>query len=215
LCDVVVKVLSIRGRSPSIDVIAEAAATIRAGGLVIYPTETVYGLGADACSDEAVAKVFAAKARPIEAPISVAVSSLEMAREFTRITPKAELVFKKFLPGPLTVVLKAKPKISQLLTAGTGKLGVRVPEHPVALKLLDFVGGPVTSTSANISGRPAPSTVKEALVQIGKSVDLAIDAGRCKLGAPSTVVDLTVEPFEVLREGPVSEEKIRKVLALR
>jgi L-threonylcarbamoyladenylate synthase len=212
---VVVKVLSIRGRSPRVDVIAEAAATIRAGGLVIYPTETVYGLGADACSDEAVAKVFAAKARPIEEPISIAVSSLEMARQFTRITPKAEVMFKKFLPGPLTVVLKAKPKISQLLTAGTGKLGVRVPEHPVALKLLDFVGGPVTSTSANISGRPAPSTVKEALVQIGKSVDLAIDAGRCKLGAPSTVVDLTVEPFEILREGPVSEEKIRRALALR
>jgi L-threonylcarbamoyladenylate synthase len=210
-----VKILSLGGRSPRVDVIAEAAATVRAGGLIIYPTETVYGLGADACSDEAVAKVFAAKIRPIEAPISVAVSSLEMARQFTRITPKAEVIFKKFLPGPLTVILSAKPKMSKLLAAGTGKVGVRVPDHPVALKLLDFVGGPITSTSANISGRPAPSTVKEALVQIGKSVDLAIDAGRCKLGAPSTVVDLTVEPFEVLREGPVSREKIRRALALR
>lgn len=210
-----VKILSLGGRSLRVDVIAEAAATVRAGGLIIYPTETVYGLGADACSDEAVAKVFVAKVRPIEAPISVAVSSLEMARQFTRITPKAEVIFKKFLPGPLTVILSAKPKMSKLLTAGTGKVGVRVPDHPVALKLLDFVGGPITSTSANISGRPAPSTLKEALVQIGKSVDLAIDAGRCKLGAPSTVVDLTVEPFEVLREGPVSGERIRRALALR
>jgi len=215
LCDTMVKILSLGGRSPRVDVIAEAAAMVRAGGLVIYPTETVYGLGADACSDEAVAKVFAAKVRPIEDPISIAVSSLEMALQFTRITPKAEVVFKKFLPGALTVVLRAKPTISKLLMAGTGKVGVRVPDHPVALKLLDFVGGPITSTSANISGMPAPSTVKGALVQIGKSVDLAIDAGRCKLGAPSTVVDLTVEPFEVLREGPVAVKEIRKALGLR
>ena len=210
-----VKILNIDGRSPQVDVIVEAAATIRAGGLVIYPTETVYGLGADACSDEAVAKVFAAKVRPIEDPISIAVSSLEMARQFTQLTHKAEAIFKKFLPGPLTVILRAKPTISKLLTAGTGKIGVRVPDHPVALKLLDFVGGPITSTSANISGRPAPSTAREALDQLGKSVDLAIDAGRCKLGVPSTVVNLTVEPLEILREGPVTREKIRKALGLR
>jgi L-threonylcarbamoyladenylate synthase len=210
-----VKTLKVASRSPQADAIAEAAAKIKTGGLVVYPTETVYGLGADACSDEAVAKVFAAKVRPIEDPISIAVSSLEMARQFTQLTHKAEAIFKKFLPGPLTVILRAKPTISKLLTAGTGKVGVRVPDHQVALKLLDFVGGPITSTSANISGRPAPSTVKEALVQIGKSVDLAIDAGRCKLGVPSTVLDLTVEPFEVLREGPVTREKIRKALGLR
>jgi L-threonylcarbamoyladenylate synthase len=214
-CDKMVKILNIDGRSPQVDVIVEAAATIRAGGLVIYPTETVYGLGADACSDEAIAKVFAAKVRPIEAPISIAVSSLEMARQFTQLTHKAKAIFKKFLPGPLTVILRAKPTISKLLTAGTRKIGVRVPDHPVALKLLDFVGGPITSTSANISGRPAPSTVKEALVQIGKSIDLAIDAGRCKLRAPSTVVDLTVEPFEVLREGPVTVKEIRKAFEFR
>jgi len=210
-----VKILNIDGRSPQVDVIVEAAATIRAGGLVIYPTETVYGLGADACSDEAVAKVFAAKVRPIEDPISIAVSSLEMARQFTQLTHKAEAIFKKFLPGPLTVILRAKPTISKLLTAGTRKIGVRVPDHLVALKRLDFVGGPITSTSANISGRPAPSTAREALDQLGKSVDLAIDAGRCKLGVPSTVVNLTVEPLEILREGPVTREKIRKALGLR
>ncbi|HID60407.1 MAG TPA: threonylcarbamoyl-AMP synthase [Hadesarchaea archaeon] len=203
-----VKILEVDQRAPVIKVIAEAAATIRAGGLVVYPTETVYGLGADACSDEAVAKVFTTKVRPIEDPISIAVSSLEMARQFTQLTPRAEVIFKKFLPGPLTVILEAKPSISKLLTAGTGKVGVRVPDHPVALKLLDFVGGPITSTSANITGKPAPSTVREALEQIGKSVDLALDAGKCKLGVPSTVVDLTKEPFEVLREGPITKEEI-------
>ncbi len=203
-----VKILEVGQGAPSLKAIAEAAATIRAGGLVVYPTETVYGLGTDACSDEAVAKVFTAKVRPIEDPISVAVNSLEMARQFTQLTPKAEVIFKKFLPGPLTVILEAKPSISKLLTAGTGKVGVRVPDHPVALKLLDFVGGPITSTSANITGKPAPTTVREALDQIGKSVDLALDAGKCKLGVPSTVVDLTKEPFEVLREGPITKEEI-------
>jgi len=104
-----VKILEVDQRAPVIKVIAEAAATIRAGGLVVYPTETVYGLGADACSDEAVAKVFTTKVRPIEDPISIAVSSLEMARQFTQLTPRAEVIFKKFLPGPLTVILEAKP----------------------------------------------------------------------------------------------------------
>jgi L-threonylcarbamoyladenylate synthase len=210
-----VKILNIDGRSPQLDVIAEAAATIRSGGLIIYPTETVYGLGADACSDRAVAKVFAAKVRPLKDPISMAVSSLEMARQVTWLTPEAEVVFKKFLPGPLTVVLKAKPKVSKLLTAGTGKVGVRIPDHLVTLKLIDFVGGPITSTSANISGRPAPCTLREALDQLGKSVDLAIDAGRCRFGVASTVVDLTTKPFEILREGPITKKEIGKVLGLR
>lgn len=203
-----VKILEVGQRTPSLEAIAEAAATIRSGRLVVYPTETVYGLGADACSDEAVAKVFSVKVRPIEDPISVAVSSLEMARQFTQMTPKAEAIFKKFLPGPLTVILEAKPTISKLLMAGTEKVGVRVPEHPVALKLLDFVGGPITSTSANLSGKPAPSTAREALDQLGKNVELVLDAGKCKLGVPSTVVDLTKEPFEVLREGPITKREI-------
>ncbi len=204
----VFKILKVSEKAPSPKAISEAAATIKAGGLVVYPTETVYGLGADACSDEAVAKVFKAKVRPLESPISIAVNSLEMARQFTELTQKAEAIFKKLMPGPVTVILRAKPTISKLLTAGTGKIGVRVPDHPVALRLINSVGGPITSTSANLSGKPAPSTVREAMKQIGKSVDLVLDAGECKLGVPSTVVDLTEKPFKVLREGPVAEEVI-------
>lgn len=200
--------MKVSEKAPSPKAISEAAATIKAGGLVVYPTETVYGLGADACSDEAVANVFKAKVRPLESPISIAVNSLEMARQFTELTQKAEAIFKKLMPGPVTVILRAKPTISKLLTAGTGKVGVRVPDHPVALKLINSVGGPITSTSANLSGKPAPSTVREAMKQIGKSVDLVLDAGECKLGVPSTVVDLTEKPFKVLREGPVAEEVI-------
>jgi len=208
-----VRIFEVDQKMLEIGIIAEAAATIRTGGLVIYPTETVYGLGADACSDEAVGKVFKVKGRPLENPISVAVSSLEMARQFTQVPSRAESVFKKFLPGPLTVILPAKSTISKLVTAGTGKVGLRIPDHPVALKLLDFVGGPITSTSANLSGRPFPSTVKEALMQLGEHVDVALDSGKCRFGLPSTVLDLTSEQPKVLREGPIPSGEIMKVLA--
>ena len=209
--DVTVKIVDIKKTQDAI-AIAEAAAAIRAGGLVIYPTETVYGLGADACSDGAVAKVFSAKHRPPKNPIPIAVGSFEMARMIAESTPAAERLFAEFLPGPLMVVLPAKPKISKLVTAGTGKVGIRVPDHPVALRLIDFVGGPITATSANLSGKPAPRVVEEALEQIGLSVAFTLDAGKCKLGVPSTVVDLTSGRPRILREGPISAEKIKKVL---
>ena len=191
--------------------IAEAASAIRAGGLVVYPTETVYGLGADASSNKAVEKIFALKGRKAEKPIPIAVNSIDMARQIAELTPAAEVLFK-FLPGPLMIIVKVKPNVSKLITAGTGKVGLRVPDHPVALKLIDFVGGPITSTSANLSGKPAPLTVKEALEQLGGKVDIALDAGKCKLGVPSTVVDATTRKLKILRKGPISEEKIKKLL---
>jgi len=207
------KIFEVNLKSPEIRAISEAATTIRTGGLVLYPTETVYGLGADACSDEAVAKVFAAKARPLENPIPVAVNSLELAQQIAELTPIAELAFKKFLPGPLTVVVKAKPKkISKLVTGGTENIGIRFPDHPVVLKLIDFVGGPITATSANLSGKSAPITIREALEQLGKRVDVVLDSGKCRLGAPSTVVDLRSDSPRVLREGPISRKELSKIL---
>jgi L-threonylcarbamoyladenylate synthase len=208
-----VKIFEVDPKRPKIRVIAEAATTIRTGGLVIYPTETVYGLGADACSDEAVAKVFAAKARPLEDPIPVAVNSFELAQQIAELTPIAELALKKFLPGPLTMVVKAKPnKISKLVTGGTENIGIRIPDHPVVLKLIEFVGGPITATSANLSGKPAPSTIREALEQLGKRVDVALDSGKCRLGTPSTVVDLSSGSPRVLREGPISRKELSTIL---
>ncbi|MDI6884182.1 MAG: L-threonylcarbamoyladenylate synthase [Hadesarchaea archaeon] len=207
-----VKILKVGKKAPASRAITKAAAVVKAGGLVVYPTETVYGLGADACSDEAVAKVFAAKVRPLESPISVAVSSIEMARQVAELTPVAETLLKKFAPGPLTVVVKAKPTVSKLLTSGTGKVGIRVPDHPAALRLIEFAGGPITTTSANVSGGPPPTTVKEALGQLGDKIDLALDAGRCELRTPSTVVDLSTKHLKILREGPITGGDIRKAL---
>ncbi len=207
-----VKILKVSKMAPDPKAIAKAAAAIRGGGLVVYPTETVYGLGADARSDEAVAKVFAAKVRPLESPISIAVGSAKMARKVAELTPAAEALLKKFTPGPLTIVLKAKPTVSRLLTSSTGKVGIRVPNHPAALRLIESVGGPITTTSANVSGSPPPATVKEALGQLGERVDLALDAGRCELRTPSTVVDLSTKHLKILREGPITGEDIRKAL---
>ncbi len=209
-----VKIFNVNEKSPQIDVIAEAAATIREGGLVIYPTETVYGLGADATSDEAVAKVFMAKTRPIENPLPVIVSSTEMGREIIELNRAAEALFEKFMPGPLTVVGKMKPKkVSQLLTGGTGKVGVRIPDNRVALKLVEFVGGPITSTSANLSGMPAPTTAKEAIEQLGSKVDLALDSGKCRVGKPSTVVDISSATPVIIRGGPISGSELEKFLS--
>jgi len=208
-----VKILEVDSLSPRVEAITEAATTIRTGGLVVYPTETVYGLGADACSNEAVAKVFATKRRPLEDPIPVVVNSFELANRIAELTPIAELAFKKFLPGPLTLVVKAKPgKISELVTAGTENVGIRVPDHPVALKLIEFVGGPITATSANLSGKPAPISSRGALEQLGEYVDVALDSGKCKLGKPSTVLDLSSGPPRVLREGPISEKELSRIL---
>lgn len=209
-----VKILEATGKEPNVSAIAEAAAAIRVGNLIIYPTDTVYGLGADACSDAAVRKVFDAKQRPPKTPLPIAVNSFEMARKIAESTPAAERLFERFLPGPLTMILTAKPKISKLVTAGTGKIGIRVPNHPVALKLIEFVGGPITTTSANLSGKPSPCVVKDAIEQVGRSVTLALDAGKCKLGVPSTVVDLASGHPKILREGPISADKIKRVLNL-
>ena len=207
-----VKIFEVKPNAPSADMMAEAASTIRAGGLVVYPTETVYGLGADAFSSKAVTKIFKIKGRESKKPIPLAVNSIDMARQIAELTPAAKILFTKILPGPLMIVARAKSNVLELITAGTGKVGIRFPDHPVALKLIDFVGGPITSTSANVSSKPAPLTVREALEQIGKEVDIALDAGKCKLGMSSTVVDATTQRLKILRKGPISEEKIKKLL---
>ena len=210
--DAMVKILEVRQNAPMVDAITEAASAIRAGGLVVYPTETVYGLGADAFSSKAITKIFKIKGRESKKPIPLAVNSINMARQIAELTPAAEILFTKILPGPLMIVARAKPNVSKLITAGTGNVGIRVPDHPVALKLIDFVGGPITSTSANLSGKPAPRTVREALEQLRGKVDVALDAGKCKLGVPSTIVDATARHLKILRKGPISEKKIKKFL---
>ena len=193
--------------------IEHAAEIIKNSGLVIYPTDTVYGLGADAFDRQAVLRVFEAKQRRLDKPISIAVASVEQAREVVEWNNAANVIAKKFFPGPLTIILKKKAKFPDELTAGEDKIGIRIPNHPVALELIKLVGNPITTTSANISGQPDPRTAEEAVKQIGKKVDFVLDAGKCKIGEPSTVIDLTAGKVEIIRKGSLSKATIEEVLS--
>jgi len=193
--------------------IEHAAEIIKNSGLVIYPTDTVYGLGADAFDRQAVLRVFEAKQRRLDKPISIAVASMEQAREVVEWNNAANVIAKKFFPGPLTIILKKKAKFPDELTAGEDKIGIRIPNHPVALELIKLVGNPITTTSANISGQPDPRTAEEAVKQIGKKVDFVLDAGKCKIGEPSTVIDLTAGKVEIIRKGSLSKATIEEVLS--
>lgn len=199
--------------NPDMKAIRAAADAIREGQLVVFPTETVYGLAADAMSADAVKKVFTAKGRADKQPLPVQVGSIgavSQAAEFVPadVRPLAEL----YWPGPLTLVLVKNASIPRILTAGKETIGVRVPDHPVALALAKEVGSPIVATSANASGNQPPKNAEEAVREVGPSVSVVLDGGECRLGQSSTVVDVTVTPARVLRRGSISVDDIRKVL---
>lgn len=195
--------------------IKEAAGLLKAGGLVVYPTETVYGLGACAVNRIAVLKVFVAKKRPLDNPLSVAVRDIGQADEIAYVNTAARKLAKAFMPGPLTVVLKKKARLPKELTAGTEKVGIRIPDNAIALRLIELAG-PITATSANISGQPSITTADEARGQLGGRVDFVLDGGPSRIGVESTVVDVSDDGvLKVLRDGAVARADIMRVLALR
>lgn len=181
------------------DRIQEAVNVLHRDGLVVYPTDTIYGLGADALSDEAVAAVYEAKHRLLSMPISLAVSDRDMLGALAVVTPVAEMFIEQFLPGPFTVVLKAKKLLPAVLTGGTGMIGLRIPAHPIALELIQQFDGPITATSANLSGGKDPVTINDVHVRY----DMLIDVGRLT-GLPSTVVDLV--DMHMIRPGERAAE---------
>jgi len=195
--------------------IEEAAGIIRAGGLVVYPTETVYGMGACASNRIAVLKVFAAKKRPLDNPLSVAVRDMKQADEIAYVNASARKLAEAFLPGPLTIVLKKKARLPKELTAGSEKVGIRIPDNSAALRLIELAG-PITATSANISGQPSITTADEAREQLDGRVDFVLDGGHSRIGVESTVVDVSEDgAFKILRDGAVARADIKRVLALR
>lgn len=172
------------------------------GGLVVHPTDTVYGLAADPFQEAAVARVYAVKARPRDLALSMAVSGVEDVFRYGVRTPLAENFCRKNLPGPFTVVLHATPAAPKSLVNRQGLVGIRVPDHPIP-RLLAKAYGPVTTTSANRHGQPSPTSCDEAKAQLGDSVDLYIDAGPTPLGTESSVVDLSGPKAKVLRQGTI------------
>jgi L-threonylcarbamoyladenylate synthase len=185
--------------------VARAAAIIRGGGLVAFPTETVYGLGADATSSAAVARIFAAKGRPATNPLIVHVTGIAMAKQYAADWPAAaQILAERFWPGPLTLVLKKRPTIVDEATAGRDTVGLRAPKHALAQALLSEADRPLAAPSANRSMRVSPTTADHVRQQLGDSVDFILDGGACEVGIESTVLDLTQSPPALLRPGGVS-----------
>jgi len=199
--------------TPSADDLERAAALLRAGELVAFPTETVYGLGADACNGQAVAGIYAAKGRPSFNPLIAHFPDAETAQAYVEWSDLAERLATAFWPGPLTLVLPLKPGhgISELTTAGLDTLGVRVPAHPTAQRLLRAFGGPVAAPSANPSGRISPTTADHVLAGLAGRIAAVVDDGPCPVGVESTILGLVGAPV-LLRPGGVAAEAIEALL---
>jgi len=208
-----VRVLKVDPERPSPEAIAVAARALREGGLVAFPTETVYGLGADALSAEAVARIYAAKGRPPDNPLIVHIGRPEDLETVAReVPPLARALMERFWPGPLTLVLPRSERVPLATTAGLDTVAVRMPAHPVALALVREAGVPVAAPSANRSGRPSPTRAEHVLADLGEAVDLVLDGGPCPVGIESTVVDVTGPTPVVLRPGGLPREALEEAL---
>lgn len=192
-----------------------ASAILRAGGLVAFPTETVYGLGANALDERAVEAIFTAKGRPADDPVIVHLGAAEQLTQVAAATPTAWRLADAFWPGPLTLVLPKQPQVPPTVTAGLDSVGVRVPSHPVALALLQTSRLAVAAPSANLFGRPSPTLARHVLEDLDGQIDAVIDAGATSVGVESTIVDLTTTPPRLLRPGGVAAEAVESVLGTR
>lgn len=193
--------------------IEEAARIIRAGGVICFPTTSLYGLGADAFNAHAVERIFDIKGRSHQKPILILIHhKQELEKLARRIPPMAEDIMRKFWPGKITLVFEAGDKLPSNLTADTGKIGVRLALHPVAAALVQAVGSPITATSANVSGTPGRASIADLDARIAKNADLVLDAGELAGGKGSTVLDVTGDFPEILREGTVSASDILNFL---
>ncbi|MCU0310565.1 MAG: L-threonylcarbamoyladenylate synthase [Acidimicrobiales bacterium] len=193
--------------------VARAASALRAGGLVAFPTETVYGLGADAAAPAAVARIYEVKGRPVDHPLIVHLGDADLLDAYAEhVPPAARLLADAFWPGPLTLLLWRSPKVVDAVTGGRPTVGLRVPDHPVARLLLEEFGGGVAAPSANRFGRVSPTTAADVVAELGDGVDLVLDGGPCAVGVESTIVDLTGDEPLVLRPGGVSGERLGDVL---
>ena len=197
-----------------IEAIEAAARCLAAGGLVAFPTETVYGLGADAGNGEAVARLYAAKGRPSFNPLIAHVPDIDTARRVANFTSAAERLAAAFWPGPLTLVLAKQPDcgVADLALAGLDTVAVRAPGHPLAQAVIAAFGRPVVAPSANRSGRPSPTTLADAVAETGAAAAVALDGGPCRVGLESTVVSLLDGPPRLLRPGAVTRGQIERLI---
>ena len=190
-----------------------AAEILKAGGLLGIPTETVYGLGANGLDPEAVARIFAAKGRPQDNPLILHIPSADWLERYCLDIPNgAYALARRFWPGPLTMILKRRSVVPDVVTAGLDTVGMRCPAHPVCRAILTAAGVPVAAPSGNTSGRPSPTNMADMLEDMDGKIDGIVDGGPCSVGVESTIVDLTVTPPRLLRPGGVTLEELRDVL---
>lgn len=206
-------ILEVDIERPEIDKVLIAADVIRNGGLVAFPTETVYGLGANALNPEAVAGIFRAKNRPVDNPIIVHVADKEEVYKLTKEVPViAEDLMDFFWPGPLTLILKKSEIVPYVTTGGLDTVAIRMPDHRISLALIAESGVPIAAPSANTAGKPSPTNAKHVIEDLGAKVDMILDGGPTMVGVESTVLDLTASTPKILRPGGITAEELMNIL---
>ena len=189
------------------------AKIIRDGGIVIFPTETVYGIGTNGLDEKAIKKIYEVKQRSFNKPISLLVNNIEMVNKIAKNISKLEYeIMETFFPGPLTIILEKRSIIPNILTANTNTVGIRMPSSEIAKKLIEYAGVPIATPSANISGRPSGTNIRDIQKDFEGKVDYFIDNGESKIGIPSTIVKVINEKIHILREGSISKEQINKIV---
>ena len=190
----------------------EALRLLRQGELVCYPTDTVYGIGAAAGDDAAVRRLFAVKGRPLDKPLPLLIADVGDATRIADVTPLARTLMGRFWPGGLTIVMRKAERFHSVALAGQETVALRVPDHPLVREIIRLLGEPITGTSANRAGAPAPVSAAEVAFQMDEMVELIIDGGRSRARAESTVIDITAVPPVVLREGAIRRGEVEEVL---
>ena len=199
---------------PTDENIFRAGQLIKRGEIVALPTETVYGLGANALDADACKKIYAAKNRPADKPLSLHVATFEMIEQIAEISSVAEKLIEKFLPGPLTIILPKKNIVPDFVTCNSKSVGVRFPKNKIAQDLIKIAGVPVAASSANISGKNPPVTAQEVFDNLSGKLEIILDGGKCDVGISSTVLDISTGVPQILRQGSISADSINEILNL-
>ena len=191
----------------------EVARTIRQGGIAVFPTETVYGIGTNGLKENSVKRLYEVKQRPLNKPISLLVNGINMINEIAQeITDLEKALIKEFFPGPLTIILKKKDTVPNIVTANSNMVGVRMPSNEIALKLIEYAGVPIATPSANISGKTSGTNMEDIMKDFEEKVDYFIDDGPSKIGISSTIVQVIDGVPHILRQGKITEEQIMNIV---
>ncbi len=213
ICDMKTIISKVNSQNIDKSIIDRAGRILREGGLVAFPTETVYGLGADALNEKAAKKIYAAKGRPSDNPLIVHITNMDALRKIVAEVPKtAELVAERYWPGPLTMIFEKSEAVPYDTTGGLDTVAVRMPDHALARALIDAAGGYIAAPSANVSGRPSPTRAEHVKEDLDGRIDMIIDGGPVEIGVESSILDVTVTPPMILRPGAVTKEMFEEIL---